>query len=151
MLQRIADSIILCPSRNEIRVEHKTQRTIGRPGGEIDLWVQRRNCAAGQRPDLFLLKFGGAGSRAERATITPLDFWDGVSAEIWAPNWPGFGATVGRPSVQRLSDVGMQCYEEIRCAADGRPVVITGNRGGVTPVARKSVGFDAVQLVAWGC
>ncbi len=127
MLQRIADSIILCPSQGEIRVEHKTQRTLAHDDGEIDVWVQRRHCSDARGPELFVLKFGGAGSRAERATMHPLDFWDGMSAEIWAPNWRGFGGSAGRASVQSLVSVGLQCYEEIRRAADGRPVLLTGN------------------------
>ena len=132
MLQRLADAIILCPSKNEIRVEHKTRTVLRHTGGEIDLWVQHRGGAKDKDPEVFVLKFGGTGSRAERATMHPLDFWDEMAGEIWAPNWPGFGTTRTRASLPPLFDVGVHCYEEIRKAADGRPVVITGNSLGTS-------------------
>ena len=132
MLQRIADSIILCPSRETIRVEHKSARVLSCVTGDVDIWVQRRSNSAAHSPELFVLKFGGAGSRAERATMFPLDFWDDLAAEIWAPNWPGFGKSVGRASVRHLAEVGAECYQEIRRAAGGRPIVVTGNSLGTT-------------------
>ena len=127
MLQRIADSIILCPTRDVIRVEHKKCETLRRKSGSIDVWVQRRGDVLSRAADVFVLKFGGAGSRAERATVFPLDFWRDMTAEIWAPNWPGFGASEGQASVRRLAEIGGHCYEAIRERADGRPIIVTGN------------------------
>ena len=124
MLQRIADSIILCSTRDEIRVEHKTRRTLETARGGVDLWVQP---IGDRKPDLYVLKFGGAGSRAERATMFPLDFWDDLAAEVWAPNWPGFGKSDGRASVKGMLEVGLQCYEEVRREANGQPILVTGN------------------------
>ncbi len=132
MLQRLADSMILCPSKEDILIEHKTRRTLTSAGGEIDLWVQRCGVSQASEPEVFVLKFGGAGSRAERATMHPLDFWTDFHAEIWAPNWPGFGGSSGRASVQPLADVGVHCYEQLRRVAGERPIVVTGNSLGTT-------------------
>ena len=154
MLQLLADRIILCPSRNEIRVEHKRRQSLKHDLGEVEVWTQRRsrNGSGGHHvggPHLSILKFGGGGSPAERATIFPLDFWDDASAEIWAPNWPGFGTSAGRASVRYLAEVGAYCYEEVQRAAAGRPVVVTGNSLGTAIalfVAAKFRDMNAIVL-----
>lgn len=127
MLQRIADSIILCPSREAIRVEHKQCEAQNHATNRVDVWIQRRGDVRTRPADVYVLKFGGAGSRAERATIFPLDFWDDMTAEVWAPNWPGFGESAGRASVRPLAEIGLFCYEAIRRRARGRPIIVTGN------------------------
>jgi pimeloyl-ACP methyl ester carboxylesterase len=127
MLQRLADRLILCPSREEIPVEHKRRRALAFLQGSLDLWIETVNCPHQRDTEIFVLKFGGAGSRAERQTSHPIDFWSDVRAEIWGVNWPGYGASAGPATLASLPAAGVHVYEELRRVANGRPIVITGN------------------------
>lgn len=148
MLQRLTDAIVLCPSKEEIAVEHKTRRSLSWTGGEIDVWVQRRGAAHAGEPEMFVLKFGGTASRAERATIHPLDFWTDLAAEVWAPNWPGYGGSSGRASLRMLDEMGVHCYQQVRRIANGRPVVVTGNSLGTTVALHVGARFrDMAALI----
>src|SRR5262245_41249687 len=125
MFARLADRFVLMPSRNSIRADHKTRRTLKVDGREVEIWIERtdgrapatiipsvngqpvKESAGGNgeplqvllpEPQVFILKFNGAGGRAERTSIHPLDFWSDVPGEIWSPNPPGFGASEGKPS-----------------------------------------------------
>jgi pimeloyl-ACP methyl ester carboxylesterase len=130
MLRRIADTIILEPSREAITAQHKRRRSLQHAGGQLDLWIERT--VGEDDAQLFVLKFGGAGSRAERATNHPLDFWDDLQAEVWSVNWPGYGDSGGRATLSAFAPAGDAVYQEIRRAAAGRPILVTGNSLGCT-------------------
>lgn len=127
MLRLIADTIILCPSRDEIPASHKLRRSLAHGREQVDLWVEHVACRSSDEAELFVLKFGGAGSRAERASAHPLDFWSDIPAEVWGVNWPGFGASSGRASLAMFPAMGHAVCEELRRVAGGRPIVVTGN------------------------
>ncbi len=95
MFQRLADSTILSPSQEEIPASHKLRRSLAHAGGEIELWIESVDCDETDQAKMFVLKFGGQSSRAERATVHPLDFWTELPAEVWAMNYPGFGGSSG--------------------------------------------------------
>ncbi len=148
MFSRLADRFVLVPTRSPIRAEHKTRRLVRSAGGDVEAWIERtdgrgqpvidlaggqqpraRDASAGPLPEpqIFVLKFNGAGGRAERTSLHPLDFWSDVPGEVWSPNPPGYGGSAGRPSLKALAPAGRAVFEEMRRVADGRPVIVTGN------------------------
>jgi pimeloyl-ACP methyl ester carboxylesterase len=127
MLRRIADAMILEPSREAIAVKQKSRRTLEHGGDLLDVWVERIAQRHADDTELFVLKLGGAGSRAERTTAHPLDFWTDIPAEVWGINWPGYGASSGRATLSAFAPAAMRAYEEIHRVAAGRPVLVTGN------------------------
>jgi pimeloyl-ACP methyl ester carboxylesterase len=169
MFARLADRFVLAPSRDAIRAEHKTRRTLRVAGGEIDVWVERTpghgqptielrangtprasgNGAAPQaEPQLFVLKFNGAGGRAERTTSHPLDFWSDVPGEVWSPNPPGYGASQGEPSLKWLAPTGRAVFEELLRVAGSRPIVISGNSLGTTVALHVAAEFAGAANLA---
>lgn len=132
MLRRIANSVLLEPTRNAIPAKHKTQVALPHVGGAIDLWIERANAATTDDVELFVLKYGGTASRAERGTTHPLDFWTDVRAEVWCMNWPGFGAGEGKATITAIAPAGDAVYQELRRVAAGRPILVTGNSLGST-------------------
>jgi len=159
MFARLADRFVLMPSRNAIRAEHKSRRIVRAEGRDIEVWIERTDGRApatiipsvtgqpvlsppangnGQaaiplpEPQIFILKFNGAGGRAERTSIHPLDFWSDLPGEIWSPNPPGYGASEGKPSLTWLAPTGRAVWEELLQVAGTRPIVLTGNSLGTT-------------------
>lgn len=160
MFARLADRFVLMPSRNAIGAPHKTRRTVRAEGREVEIWIERTDGRApptiipsvngqpipvGQaaslpsedrdplpEPQIFILKFNGAGGRAERTSIHPLDFWSEQPGEIWSANPPGYGASEGRPSLRWLAPTGRAVLQELLSVAGSRPIVVTGNSLGTT-------------------
>jgi pimeloyl-ACP methyl ester carboxylesterase len=146
---RLADRLVLCPSRGRIDVPHKTRRTIVAGGHEIEIWIEQ-SIPGGvtTSPELFVLKFNGAGGRAERATAHPFDFWADLPGEVWSPNPPGFGGSEGPPSLKWLAAVGRDVFEAVRAEAAGRPIVISGNSLGTATALHVAAAFaDEASLV----
>jgi pimeloyl-ACP methyl ester carboxylesterase len=148
MLSRIADRVVLCPTRNGIPASHKSRRIVSVGGYAVEVWIERTDgrspptIAQGMNghglksrvnghplsePEVFILKFNGTGGRAEQATIHPLDFWSDIPGEVWSPNPPGYGASGGRPSLRWLAPTGRAVLEELVSVAGSRPIIVTGN------------------------
>jgi len=124
MLTRLADWLILEPTRDSIPADEKTRREISFGAAHVEAWCQT---AGNGQAELFVLKFPGAGGRAERASLHPLDYWDDLAGQMWAVNPPGYGGSPGRAEVRSLGGVARVTYDAVREAADGRPIVVTGN------------------------
>jgi pimeloyl-ACP methyl ester carboxylesterase len=99
-------------------------------------------------PQIFILKFNGAGGRAERTSIHPLDFWSDVPGEIWSPNPPGYGASEGKPSLKWLAPTGRAVLDELLQVAGDRPIVLTGNSLGTTVALHLAARYAGVANLA---
>jgi len=171
MFARLADRFVLRPSRNAIPASHKTRHTVRVEGRQVEVWIERTDGRAaptiipsvngqpvpalpdGERapmpePQIFVLKFNGAGGRAERASIHPLDFWSDVPGEIWSANPPGYGASEGRASLLWLAPMGRAVLEELLTVAGRRPIVLTGNSLGTTVALHLAAHYAAVPNLA---
>jgi uncharacterized protein len=122
----LADRLILRPSRHPLDVAGKTRRAIPFAGGTLECWTHRTG-AAEREPDVFVLKYPGAGGRAERATDHPLGGWPDWCGEIWAVNPPGYGGSPGPATLQTLVAVARAAWEEVQRAAAGRPILVAGS------------------------
>ncbi len=149
IFSRIADRSVLCPSKDEIPHSNKA-RLIIEDECTFELFIEQTyqdvskqlgqeltdGCIESDRSDadLFVLKFPGAGGRAERATVHPAGVLDDLTTEVWTVNPPGFGKSPGRASLSNISLFADASFERIQRRADGRPILITGNSLGNLPL-----------------
>lgn len=129
LFTRIADRLILEPTRYAIPVEDKSQHFISYDNdrSKLETWIHRPDLADGQQPDAFLLKFLGTGGRAENSTVHPAEFWTPANLEIWSVNPPGYGGSSGRASLSNVSQMVDLLHEEIRFRSQGQPLFIWSN------------------------
>lgn len=127
LLSRLADRLILCPTRAPIDAEGKTRRVVCWEGGEVEVWTHRANCGADAAPEVYVVKFPGTAGRAERSSDHPADHWPDCGVEIWTVNPPGYGGSTGRASLQKTTPMARAVYGELARQAAGRPVLAVGN------------------------
>lgn len=129
MISRITDRLVLNPSRDPLPLEDKIAELM--PYGKHKLEILKMRFGVGD-PQAFILKFGGNGSRAERAEAHPGEIWPHLNAEIWAINYPGYGNSTGRASLRRMVESADSIYDYMATVAKGRPIIVTGNSIGTT-------------------
>jgi pimeloyl-ACP methyl ester carboxylesterase len=127
MLSRLADRLILCPTCNPLDTAGKTRRVVEFAGGALELWNPSGVEHPAGQADVYILKFGGTGSRAERATEHPAELWNDLRTEVWAVNPPGYGGSPGRATLRHLAGMAEAAYLDLQARAGGRPIVVTGN------------------------
>jgi pimeloyl-ACP methyl ester carboxylesterase len=127
MLSRFADRLILCPTREPLQTEGKLRRQVEFAGGALELWNPLGREHRPGEADLYILKFGGTASRAERATPHPAEAWEDLKSEVWAVNPPGYGGSPGRASLRLLAAAAEAAYLHVRERAGERPILVTGN------------------------
>ena len=131
-LSRLTDALVLRPTRHAIAVEHKRRHELPFRGGRLEFWQHQSGPESRGATDLAVLKFGGTGGRAERATEHPADCWPDLRADVWALNPPGYGGSSGRASLQVMAEMALCAYDYVRRAAGPLPLIVTGNSlGGV--------------------
>jgi pimeloyl-ACP methyl ester carboxylesterase len=129
MLARLTDRLVLCPSRDPLPLDDKVAELF--PYGKHHLEVLKMRAGSGS-PQAFILKFGGNGSRAEKAEAHPGDAWPHLNAEVWAINYPGYGGSTGRASLKAMVRTADMIYDHLRQVAGDKPILVTGNSIGTT-------------------
>jgi len=131
VLGYLTDKLVLRPSRNPIPAVGKQRRMVPFGRSQVEVWCQRFGPSSAATttglPDLYVFKLGGVGSRAERQTGHPLDFWTDLSADVWAMNPPGYGGSSGRASLKTWIVAAQVVFEYLQAQAGDRPILITGN------------------------
>lgn len=127
LLSRIADRLILQPSTHFIDPEGLQQRWIASPSGKIEAWVSRAESESSKACPIVILKFPGAGGRAERGRIHPLEFWPHVSGEVWTINQRGYGGTPGPASIQNFAETCEAVWTDVTREFPDRRIVVYGN------------------------
>jgi pimeloyl-ACP methyl ester carboxylesterase len=147
MFSRFADRLILCPTREPLETDGKLRRQVEFPGGALELWnPQGREHPPGEA-DLYILKFGGTASRAERATPHPAEAWNDLKAEVWAVNPPGYGGSPGRATLRLLAAAAEAAYLHLRQRAGEKPVLVTGNSLGTAYAIHVAAKHDVAGLI----
>ena len=124
MLSKLTDRLILAPSRDHLDSEDKRRRELPlREGVSLEMYCER---TGDERPNLIVVKFPGAGGRAERSTAHPADQWPHAS-DVWTVNPPGYGRAQGAPSLRWLPSVAETATAQALREAAGRPVILVGN------------------------
>jgi len=147
MLSRLADKLVLCPTRHPIAAPGKSRRLVDVDGERVEVWTHPNGDHSTDEAELFLLKFPGTGGRAERATDHPADQWPGVKAELWAVNPPGYGCSSGRASLPKLPRTADVVCEELQRVADGRPILVTGNSLGTATALYASAHHEVAGVI----
>jgi pimeloyl-ACP methyl ester carboxylesterase len=126
MLSRIADRLILQPTRDPIDPEGKEREWIETSNGRVEAWKIQSN---GDRSgvDLLAIKFPGTGGRAERAGPHPFEIWADCNAEVWTINPTGYGGSEGVASMKHVATTCDAVWRHIRSANPRQPIVLIGN------------------------
>ncbi|MCE9525115.1 MAG: alpha/beta hydrolase [Planctomycetales bacterium] len=147
MLSRLADLLILRPTRNPVFAGGKSRFVVPFRRGQLEVWNERAGSDEGAEPDFFVLNLLATAGRAERCGIHPIDFWPDARAEIWSLNPPGYGESSGRASLQSLADAAQTVFAELKQAAEGRPIIVSGNCAGSTAALHLAVTEDIAALL----
>lgn len=129
MIARLADKLVLKPTRHSIATDGKSRHEVRFANGHIEVWVEQfaGATAVNGEPDLLVLKFSGTGGRAECATPHPAEVWNDLRAEVWAVNPPGYGGSSGFATLRSMPAAVQTVFNAARSAAGNRPLVVTGN------------------------
>ncbi|MBL8768568.1 MAG: alpha/beta fold hydrolase [Planctomycetes bacterium] len=143
-----ADALLLHPSRDPIGVALGVERReIAFGGGKLDTWVA--SSKRGAAPEAYVLAFDGNASRAEACASRVADLFDDRSVQVWAVNYPGYGASDGEAELDRLAPAALVAYDELVRVADGKPIFVYGNSMGATValhvVTKRPVAMTVLQ------
>lgn len=141
-----ADSLLLHPSRDAFAdVVGIERREIAFSGGVLETWIarSRENVA----PDAYVLAFDGNASRAEACARRVAALLDDRAVEVWAVNYPGYGASDGEAELDRLAPAGLVAYDELHGAAGDKPILLYGNSMGATVALHVATKRPAVAAV----
>lgn len=129
---RLANRLILEDSRDPIDPEQRRRETIELPTGLMEAWVFDSNKARNGAPNLFALKFPGAGGRAERGGSHPCEVLSPNDHQVWTINPPGYGGSEGTASVKNMPHVSSGSWKAIaESAGDAPTIVCSSSLGGV--------------------
>lgn len=122
LLRTIANRLVLEPTTDPIDPEVRRRIAIACGDDEMEAWIHQPESSA---PEWFVLKFPGAGGRAERVGTFPAETFSDC-CEVWGINPPGYGSSTGRACVSKMPVVAEAAWEAIRSTAGNRPVLVTG-------------------------
>jgi hypothetical protein len=125
-----ANQMLLFPTTYPIPVDHGARRKV--PLSEnrtVDVWTAR---ASDAEPKAFVLRFCGNGERAEYALPTELEEWAGLPVEIWAVNYPGFGASTGPATLAGVPAAAVAVFGHVRAQHPQSPILVSGFSMGTT-------------------
>lgn len=147
LAQKIADRLILRPTKHPVAAPDKTRRMIPFGRGSIEIWTRSISATHRDNVDVFVLKFSGTAGRAERSTYHPMDYWADLRAELWSFNPPGYGGSTGMASVSTLAAAATTAYRELADIAQGRPIIVMGNSLGTVAALHLAANFPIAGLV----
>lgn len=127
----IGDWLVLSPSRDAIFVPLEKLRQIPTPGGGVlEMWTMRSPAMGTEEPEAYILALCGNDQRAENAASMALDRFIGHKVEVWSPNYPGFGGSSGRASLESAASSAQIAFDVLRNVAHGKPIILTGQNIG---------------------
>lgn len=120
------DQLLLYPTRNEIEIPQNVQRKlIPWAEGNLEVFVCRSDACATQSPQAYLLRFIGAGDRAEKVAHQ-LALWKTKPVEAWTVNRPGFGGSDGAASADLMPSAALAAFDAMSKEARGKPILLWG-------------------------
>ncbi len=127
MLARIADKLILQPTRDPIDTEDRQRHWIDTETGGVEAWAVRTETGDRSDIDLLAIKFPGTGGRAERGGPHPFELWPELNAEVWTINHAGYGGSAGNASMQNLAGTCDHVWTHVTDIHPEIPIVLIGN------------------------
>lgn len=132
MLNGCADQFILFPTTHPEHAPGAERELVAFQRGRIEVLRARSPGAIDQTPQAFVLAFNGNASRAEWIAAPLAAEWGGKPVEVWAVNYPGYGASTGPASLSRFAPAALAAYDALAAQANGRPIFISGESLGTT-------------------
>lgn len=142
----LADSLILFPTDRPIRVTAE-RKMLDVPGGKLEIIAARSRAAFSMEPEAFLLEFTGNASRAEMVAEDTAWQWQKHPVEVWAVNYPGYGASTGPARLKSIADTSLIAYDQLHDLAAGRPIFVVGVSLGSTAALHVAANRDVAGLV----
>lgn len=134
MIEWLLDRVALSPTRNPIEGESLSSSWIPSSGSQVELFERRLDPVRESDPSrINVIKFLGAGGRAENVSQHPFDTWPTHSGRIWVANPPGYGQSPGRASLRSAFETGCSVYEHVRSRSPSSSLpFLSGNSLGGT-------------------
>lgn len=142
----LADRLILFPTDRFIRVAAE-RKLIDVPGGKLEIIAAQSRAAKDTEPEAFILEFTGNASRAEMVAEDTAWQWQRHPVEVWAVNYPGYGASTGPARLQAIADTALIAYDQLKAKAAGRPVFVIGTSLGTTAALHIAAKRDVAGLI----
>ncbi len=142
-----ADRLILFPSTRALPGHGATERLVPFDGGQVQVWVDRSREARAAAPEAFVIEFTGNASRAEYVAWLTAQRWNDQPVEVWAVNYPGYGASTGPATLARIAQSSLTVYDELAKVAGTRPIYVTGTSLGTTAALHVAVNRDVAGVV----
>lgn len=98
-------------------------------GNAIEVWIAKSRA---EEPRAFVLRFYGNADRADRWIASEAASFAEEAIEFWGVNYPGYGTSGGRASLQGVADAAQASYEALAKRAGARPVFAFGTSLGTT-------------------
>lgn len=127
------DRLLLFPTTARIDAPGVSHDAATTPAGKtIDICIARSVGAQGLQPQAYVLAFNGNASRAEYFAQSVAQDWAERPVEVWAVNYPGYGASTGAPRLRSIPHVALVAYDKLKARSNGRPIFVQGQSIGCT-------------------
>lgn len=124
-------NLLLSPSRKAVDAPGETEKRVSLPdGASVQIWTTRSAAAEDHPPKAYVLRFCGNEERAEDAAWRERQTWGELPVEIWAMNYPGFGASGGQGTLASIPPAALATYDALCNESRGEPVFISGTNVG---------------------
>lgn len=143
----LADKLILFPTGGTIRIGEADRRTLDVPGGTLEIIAAKSRAARSAAPEAFVLEFTGNASRAEHVAEDTAWQWQRHAVEVWAVNYPGYGASTGPARLKTIASTALAAYDALHTRTAGRPIFVVGTSLGTTAALHVGANRDVAGLV----
>lgn len=145
---RLADHLILFPTRGPIDAGRAIRKTISFKNGQLEIWTAQSHLARSKGDvDLYILRFYGNADRAERWPAAEAEMWSKRAVEIWGVNYPGFGGSTGPARLSKIGPAALTAFDELNKSAGDRPIVVFGTSIGATAALHVAVHRPVAGLI----
>lgn len=132
MRRRILDRLVMSPSTHPIETGERRREVLNTSHGDVELWIDHyvQSDNTTEHPaDVLMIKFPGAGGRAERATAQPAQHWGAPKTELWAVNPPGYGGAKGRASLHAIQPMVEALLKRIEQQPSQKIILVANSLG----------------------
>lgn len=135
-----SDRLILFPTTNRIDTSALMGRREARlpSGAAVEIWIACSPGAAREEPRAYVLAFIGNAARAELTAPFFAKDWGDRPVEVWALNYPGYGASPGIARLASIAPAALAAYDELRRSSGDKPIYLEA----------RSIGTAAALYVA---
>ncbi len=126
----LADRVLLIPSTEPVPAGGASAGSVQTDDGEVEIFVARSMSAIGGKPERYVLRLMGNASRAEYEAMPTASRWGDRPTEVWAMNYPGFGASQGSAALSSLVPAAEAVWEQMNRQSGDVPCYIDADSMG---------------------